>query len=109
MTDKVEQVTVPAEVAAAEATVIDTTAQADPVQEVVAPVRRVNRELASIGVRINEEAPAELLGPTRTMTLKGAKEAAIKESNSKAVNQQVLEKARLKEHLEGLSKRRQIN
>lgn len=44
----------------------------------VLPVRRVNRELASIGVKMDKEAqmPAELLGPTRTMTLKGAKTAA---------------------------------
>ena len=56
------------------------------------------------------QMPAELLGPTRTMTLKGAKTAAAqKETASKATNQQALEKVRLREHLESLSKKRKIN
>ena len=38
--------------------------------------RKVNRELASIGVKISDEAPSNLLGPTRTMTLKAGKTAA---------------------------------
>lgn len=42
------------------------------------------------------------------MTLKGAKNAAVMEKN-KAVNQQAIEKARLREHLEQLSKKRKIN
>lgn len=39
-------------------------------------VKKVNRELASIGVSMNKETQAQLLGPTRTMALKGAKQGA---------------------------------
>ena len=74
--------------------------------------RKVNRELASIGVKISDEAPSNLLGPTRTMTLKGAKTAAAAAATKeieKTRNQQVLDKERLREHLENLSKKRKIN
>lgn len=42
-------------------------------------LKRVNRELASIGVTKAEASNRDLLGPTRTMFLKGAKTAAAKE------------------------------
>ena len=42
-------------------------------------LKKVNRELASIGVTKAEASKGELLGPTRTMFLKGAKTAAVKE------------------------------
>ena len=48
-------------------------------------LKRVNRELASIGVT-KEDANRELMGPTRTMLLKGAKNAAAKEQG-KSLNQ----------------------
>lgn len=70
-------------------------------------MKRVNRELASIGVT-KEDANRELMGPTRTMLLKGAKNAAAKEQG-KSVNQQAIDKARLKAHLESLSRKRKIN
>lgn len=70
-------------------------------------LKRVNRELASIGVT-KDEANKGLLGPTRTMYLKDAKTAAAKEQG-KALNQQAIDKARLRAHLETLSRKRKIN
>lgn len=61
--------------------------QASKPSETSAPVKqRVNRELASIGVKLNDsETKAALLGPTRLMNIKGAK-AAAKEATGKSAN-----------------------
>ena len=64
-------------------TVIETSAQPEPHVETrseiraggMAQLKKVNRELASIGVT-KEGANAQLLGPNHTMSLKGAKNAA---------------------------------
>ena len=51
------------------------------------------------------DAVQQLAGPTRTMSLKTAKVGGAKEQGKKA-NQQAIEKANLKAHLESLTKKR---